>query len=152
IGRISSISTLLITLLCLTKPFPLSAQGSTTPEQRTRWAEIAHKLESNPMDDSANKDGESALNGLSNAHDIHVPLCPALLGQFNDQSYKSHHEIARNYMLGSGAFVIENPDKAADTTAVNLAAVESTLKVYSGIVQQKPDAKWKILDDLAKKQ
>jgi hypothetical protein len=31
-------------------------------------------------------------------------------------------------------------------------AVESVLKVYSAILQQKPDAKWKPFDDLLKKQ
>jgi RHS repeat-associated protein len=50
------------------------------------------------------------------------------------------------------AFIIENPAKAGDTNAMNLAAVESVLKIYSGILQQKPDAKWKTLDDLVKKQ
>ena len=50
--------------------------------ERARWVEISHKLESNPLDESVNKDGESALNRLSSAHDVHVPLCPALLGQF----------------------------------------------------------------------
>jgi hypothetical protein len=55
-------------------------------------------------------------------------------------------------MLASGAFIIENPAKAGDTNAMNLAAVESVLKVYSGIVKQKPDAKWKTLDDLLNKQ
>ena len=98
------------------------------------------------------KDGEWALNRLSDVHDIHVPLCPVLLGEFNDAKYKYRHQITRQYMLASGAFIIENPDKAGDINAMNLAAVESTLKVYSGILQQKPDAKWKTLDDLLKKQ
>jgi len=35
---------------------------------------------------------------------------------------------------------------------MNVAAVESVLKVYSAILQQKSDAKWKPLDDLVKKQ
>jgi len=138
--------------LCVVMPLKTVAQGTSTPEERARWVEITHKLESNPLDESVNKDGEAALNRLSNVHDIHVPLCPGLLGQFNDAKYKYHHEITRQYMLASGAFIIENPDKAGDTNAMNLAAVESTLKVYNGIVQQKPDAKWKMLDDLLKKQ
>jgi hypothetical protein len=137
--------------LCAVMPQRTGAQGTSTPEERARWAEITHKLEGNPLDESANKDGESALNRLSSAHDIHVPLCPALLGQFNDAKYKYRHETTRQYMLASGAFIIENPDKAGDTNAVNLAGVESTLKVYSGILQQKSDAKWKTLDDLLKK-
>ena len=55
-------------------------------------------------------------------------------------------------MLASGAFVIENPDKAADAAATNLSAVQSVLKVYSAILQQKPGAKSKALDDLLKQQ
>jgi len=128
------------------------AQATSTPEERARWAEITHKLESSPLDETVNKDGEAALNGLGNAHDIHVPLCPALLGEFNDAKYKYRHQITRQYMLASGAFMIENPDKVGDVNAMNLAAVQSTLEVCSGILQQKPDAKWKTLEDLLKKQ
>jgi len=36
--------------------------------------------------------------------------------------------------------------------AMNLAAVESVLKMYSVILRQKPDARSKLLDDLLKKQ
>ena len=129
-----------------------TAQATSTPEERARWAEITHRLESNPFDESMNKDGEWALNRLSDAHDIHVPLCQALLGEFNDAKYKYRHEITRQYMLASGAFLIENPAKGGDVAAMNLAAVESVLKVYSAILQQKPDAKCKPLEDLLKKQ
>jgi hypothetical protein len=138
--------------LCVVIPQRVAAQGTSTPEERTRWAEITHKLESNPLDESVNKDGEWALNRLSEAHDIHVPLCPALLGEFNDAKYKYRHAITRQYMLASGAFLIENPAKAGDVAAMNVAAVESVLKVYSAILQQKSDAKSKLLDDLLKKQ
>ncbi len=138
--------------LCVVIPQRAAAQGTSTPEERARWAEITHKLESNPLDESVNKDGEWALNRLSEAHDIHVPLCPALLGEFNDAKYKYRHEITRQYMLASGAFLIENPAKASDVAAMNVAAVESVLKVYSAILQQKSDAKSKVLDDLLKKQ
>jgi len=57
-----------------------------------------------------------------------------------------------SYMLASGAFLIENPAKAGDVAAMNLAAVESVLKVYSAMLQQEPDAKWKLLNELLKKQ
>src|SRR5882757_11521146 len=138
--------------LCVAVAQRAEAQGTSTPEERARWAEITHKLESNPLDESVNKDGEWALNRLSDAHDIHVPLCPALLGEFHDAKYKYRHEITRQYMLASGAFLIENSPKAGDASAMNVAAVESVLKVYSAILQQKPDAKWKPFDDLLKKQ
>jgi hypothetical protein len=128
------------------------AQGTSTPEERARWVEITHKLESNPLESSVNREGEWALNRLGDAHDIHVPLCPVLLSEFNDPKYKYRHEITRQYMLASGSFLIENSAKAGDTDAMNVAAVESVLKVYTLILKQRPDARWKPLDDLLKKQ
>jgi hypothetical protein len=129
-----------------------AAQNTSTPEERAQWVEATHKLESAPLDNSVNKQGEAAFKRLSDVHDVHVLLCPALLTEFNGMKYTHSHAITRQYMLASGAFQIENPDKAADTKATNLAAVESVLKTYHAILQQKPDAKAKALDDLLKKQ
>ncbi len=128
------------------------AQDTSTPEERAQWVEITHKLESSPLDDSVNKQAEAAFKRLSDVHDVHVLLCPALLNEFNGMKYAYSHTITRQYMLASGAFQIENPDKAADARATALAAVESVLKTYQTILQQKPDAKAKALDDLLKKQ
>jgi carboxypeptidase Q len=129
-----------------------AAQDTSTPEERAQWAAITHQLESSPLDDSVNKQGEAAFKRLSDVHDVHVLLCPALLGEFNGMKYVYAHTITRQYMLAAGAFQIENPDKAADTKATDLAAVESVLKTYQAILKQKPDAKAKPLDDLLKKQ
>jgi hypothetical protein len=107
--RLAWTRSLAIGFLCVAVAQRAAAQGTSTSEERARWAEITHKLESNPLDDRVNKDGEWALNRLSDAHDIHVPLCPALLGEFNDAKYKYRHEVTRQYMLASGAFIIENP-------------------------------------------
>jgi hypothetical protein len=141
-----------LSFLLLTTALRTSAQATSTPEERAQWVETAHKLESSPLDDSVNKQGDAALKRLSDVHDIHVPLCPALLSEFSGMKYTYAHAITRQYMLASGAFLIENPAKAGDVAAMNVAAVESALKVYSAILQQKPDAKWKALDDLLKKQ
>jgi hypothetical protein len=128
------------------------AQDTSTPAERAQWVEVTHKLESAPLDDSVNQQGEAAFKRLSDVHDVHVPLCPALLSEFNGMKYAYAHTITRQYMMASGAFIIENPDKAADTKAANLSAVESVLKTYQAILKQKPDAKAKPLDDLLKKQ
>src|ERR1051326_6283176 len=101
------------------------AQETSTTEERARWVDITHKLETNPLDESLNKDGESALTRLSDVHDIHVPLCPAFLNEFNGMKYSYSHAITRQYMLASATFMIENPAKAEDANAVNLAGVES---------------------------
>jgi hypothetical protein len=151
-ARLAWTWSLVFGFLCVVVAQRAAAQATSTPEERARWVEITHKLESNPLDESVNKDGEWALNRLSDAHDIHVPLCPALLSEFNDAKYKYRHEITRQYMLASGAFLIENPTMAGDVAAMNVTAVGSALKVYTAILRQKADAKWKPFDDLLKKQ
>jgi len=141
-----------LSFLFLATALRTSAQATSTPEERAQWVETTHKLESAPMDDSVNRQGDAALKRLSDVHDIHVPLCPALLNEFSGMKYAYSHAITRQYMLASGAFIIENPGKAGDTKAMNLAAVESVLKTYQAILQQRPDAKAKPLDDLLQKQ
>lgn len=138
--------------LSIIMPQSAAAQGTSTPEERAQWVEITHKLESAPLDDSVNRQGDAALKRLTDVHDVHVLLCPNLLSEFNGMKYTYSHTITRQYMLASAAFTIENSDKASDTKAASLAAVESVLKLYSAILQQKPDAKSKLLDDLLKKQ
>jgi len=141
-----------LSFLFMTTALRTSAQATSTPEERAHWVETTHKLESAPLDGSVSQQGDAALKRLSDVHDIHVPLCPALLNEFSGMKYAYSHAITRQYMLASGAFIIENPDKASDTNAMNLAAVGSVLKTYQAILQQKPDAKAKPLDDLLKKQ
>src|SRR5271154_6078125 len=108
-------------LICIPSLFAetSAAQDTSTPEERAQWVEITHKLESSPLDDSVNKQGESALKQVSDAHDIHVPLCPSLLSEFNGMKYSYSHQITRQYMLASTAFLIENPDKTSDLGAMN---------------------------------
>jgi len=129
-----------------------AAQDTSTPEERAQWVVVTHQMESAPLDDAVNKQGEAAFKRLSDVHDVHVPLCPTLLTEFNGMKYAYAHTITRQYMMASGAFIIENPDKASDIKALNLAAVESVLKTYQAILKQKPDAKSKQLDELLKKQ
>ncbi len=146
--------TVVLALYCL--PMLISqraaAQGTSTAEERAEWAETTHKLEISPLDETVNKQGELVLKGVEDAHDFHVILCPALLNEFNGMKYTYSHAITRQYMLASAAFLIENPSKTSDLGAMNLSAVESVLKMYRAIIQNKPDAKVKALDDFVKKQ
>ena len=103
-----------LSFLFLATALRTSAQATSTPEERVQWVETTHKLESSPLDDSVNKQGEAAFKRLSDVHDVHVLLCPALLTEFNGMKYAYSHTITRQYMLASGAFQIENPDKMAD--------------------------------------
>jgi hypothetical protein len=41
----------------------VAAQETSTPGERTQWVEVTHKLESAPLDESVNKQGEAHSNG-----------------------------------------------------------------------------------------
>jgi hypothetical protein len=148
----SLVSLLSMVLLVLGTSPAAPAQATSTPEERAHWVDITRKLESNPLDGALNKEAEKALKRLIEVHDIHVAICGAVFSDLTATKNKYSGQITRQYMLASGAFVIENPDKAADAAATNLSAVQSVLKVYSAILQQKPEAKTKALDDLLKQQ
>jgi hypothetical protein len=62
-GRLIWILNLALAVWAVT-PLSAVAQGISTPEERARWVEVTHKLESSPLDESVNKDGEWALNRL----------------------------------------------------------------------------------------
>lgn len=73
----------------------VAAQETSTPGERAQWVEVTHKLESAPLDDSVNKQGEAAFKRLSDVHDVHALLCPALLSEFNGMKYAHAHTITR---------------------------------------------------------
>ena len=49
-------------------------------------------------------------------------------------------------------FIIENPDKANDEAAVQLAGVEGVLRMWQAIKTAKPKAKFALMDELLQKQ
>ena len=131
---------------------PVAAQDNSTPEERTQWVQVTHDLESHPLDDALNRQGETAVKRLIAVHDIHVPLCGALFTEFSGMKYDYGHNIMRQFLRASAVFIIQNPDRSSDTRTMSLAALESLLKSYQAILQEKPAAKNKVLDDLLKKQ
>ncbi len=128
------------------------AQATSTSEERAHWAEVTHKLESNPLDGNVSQEGDKVLQRVMEVHDFHVPSCVAFFTEFNTMKYTYAHTIMRQFMLSSAAYLIENADKANDRNAMNQAAIESVLKTYAAILQQKPGARSKTLDDLLQKQ
>jgi hypothetical protein len=121
------------------------AQNPSTPEERARLTSLAQKLENSPLDPSLRPEREWAIKWLIEVPDIHVSMCPTILGDYH--KYKYSPEITTQLMLAGARFSIENPDKAKDQVAQYMAGAESALKAYSAILQQDPKAKSKALDD-----
>jgi hypothetical protein len=127
-------------------------RGPSTPAERERFITIVHKLEQAPLDKGLKKDREWALVWLIQVPDVSVNVCLAPLGDRKEEKYKYEPEIFGQFTLSMGAFLIEHPEKAKDQDAQFLAGVESALKAYKAILESKPEAKSKGLDDLLEKQ
>ena len=129
-----------------------NSRGPSTPEERARAVQVAHKLESNPLDGSLKSDREWAILWLIQVPDIHVNVCTNVLGDFMKSKYKYSSEIVTQLTLSSAAFVIEHPESSNDSVAQYIAATEGVLKAYHSILQLKQKATSKALDELTQAQ
>ena len=128
------------------------AEKHSTPEDRQRLVAIAHKLEAAPLDPALASERQWAVNFAIAAPDVHVRICPTLLGDLRRPKYKYRSEISEQLLLSSAAFLIEHPEQADNYRAQNIAGIEGVLKAYSAIIKAEPQATAKSLDDLLEKQ
>ncbi|MEZ0242393.1 MAG: hypothetical protein ACAH11_03390 [Sphingomonas sp.] len=126
---------------------PALAQTSS-PEDRQRFVTIVHNLERTPLDPGLRADRSWAIKWLTDAPDVSVTICADVLGGVPSKDYAHSPEILVQYMLGMGAFAIENPGKADDADAQQLAGVESALKAYGVMRTMEPDKKSPALEKL----
>jgi hypothetical protein len=155
-GRRIFFSSLLLLLLG-TGLFGQSQQkrGPSTPEERAKAVQIAHALESDPLQ-PGNKDMRTwfAL-WLIEVPDITIQVCGEELGPVFHESNRDKNfvsEIFGQSMFSAASFVIEHPDEAKNAIPVYIAGVEGSLKAYQSILKTHPEAKWPFLDDLIVKQ
>jgi len=129
-----------------------TAEKHSTPEDRQRLVAIAHKLEASPLDPTLSPERQWAVNFAIAAPDVHVRVCPALLGDLRRPKYKYRSEISAQLLISNGAFVIEHPEQADDYRAQTVGGMEGVLKAYSAIIKAEPQATAKSLDVLLAKQ
>jgi carboxypeptidase Q len=138
-------------LFCLTVAAQ-SNRGPSTPEERATAVKSARLLETDPFSKDAKKVREWFLKWLIEVPDISVEICAGYLSPLYGKKIKDNEaELVTQMTFSSAAFIIENPDKANDNVAVNLAGLEGTLKMYESILKSKPNAKIDFLDQLIAK-
>jgi hypothetical protein len=95
---------------------------------------------------------EALLFFLIQAPDITVTLCSNVLGESKRQKGDYESELFSQLAFSQAKFVIENPDRAKDEAAVQLAGVEGVLRTWQAIKTAKPKAKYPLMDELLEKQ
>ena len=147
-----SLLTLLLVLICCVSSANAQKRGPSTPEERKRAVEMTTFLETNPLAKEAKDVRAALLLFISEVPDITVSLCTNVFGE--SKRFKGDYEAE---LLGQSAysqakFIIENPDKATDQAAVQLAGVEGVLRTWQAIKTAKPKAKFPLMDELLEKQ
>jgi hypothetical protein len=140
-----NIRPILLTLLLTTT---LSAQAPPTPTpEHKHWAEVTHKFETAPLDDTAKQDAGVIVGEIA-VSDFRVVICPEFYDDFGASKYDYHHQIRWLYMLGAATYQVETGQ--TDPEGTNLYALHSVLKGYAAILRQEPSAKDKTLEEYAK--
>lgn len=123
----------------------------STPEERKRFVAIVHKFEQSPLDESQKSDVEWALHWLQDVPDVNVNVCPVPLGTLTLEDYQYKTRLSVLFVLAMGAYLVDHPQKAADTVSQYTAGVQSAIKAYKAILKAKPQAKSKSMDELVAK-
>lgn len=141
-----------LAFLCLTAQ-PQQKQVTSTPEERARFVAITHKLEQSPLDQSLDSEREWAIKW---ARDAQIAICPAALGDLwprggGNSQYKYAPLITVQFLLSTGAYIIEHPE-TADINVAQAPGLRGALKAYDAILKADPKARSKALEKLQKKE
>ncbi len=128
-----------------------TSQSAAQTSDRQRVVAIAEKLQAAPLDPALTDEREWAVAWLSEAPDITVNLCPAVLAGWDQNNYRYAGHLLFPYMLSMGAFAITHPEAAQDAQAQQLVGVEATLNAYRAVLTAHPEARSTGLEKLVAK-
>jgi hypothetical protein len=146
--KITALPALLCALLACATPAIAQTAAQSSPEDRQRFVAIEQKLEHDPLSPTAREDRSWAIQWLTDAPDVSVTVCLDPLGGVSEKTYAHTPDIVVQYMLAMAAFIVENPGKANDMNAQQLAGVEGALTTYRSIRTARPDDKSPELEKL----
>ena len=111
----------------------------------------ARALETAPLSDETAKMESPALRWVIETDQVNIIACGGIFSMFSDKKNKNSTEMTGAYTIGMAAFKLENPDKAKDENAAQLAGLETALKAYEAIVKDKPKTRNEKIDQLVEK-
>ena len=144
------ISMLSLLLVCLASAAQL-AYAQEKPSDKEKLIKVVRFLEEKPFDENAKKYREWAFLYVAETKDVSVVVCTDAIKAVMEKKNKLGGEMLVHYSIAMAAFKLENPAKANDEDAAQLAGVESLLKSYEAMIKEKPKAQFAGLDDLVQK-
>jgi hypothetical protein len=119
----------------------IAVQTGFAQNEKELVIKTARALETNPLANDTIKMREKALRWVIETDEVHLIVCGGVFSMFSDKKNKNGSDMIASYTIGMAAFKLENPAKANDENAAQLAGLETALKTYEAIVKEKPKTK-----------
>jgi hypothetical protein len=119
----------------------LASAATVAQNEKELVIRSARAYESAPLSKETAQMREKALRWVIETDQVSLIACGGVFSKFSDKKNKNSSDMTAAYMLGMAAFKFENPEKASDENATQLAGLESSLKAYEAIVKEKPKTK-----------
>ena len=142
--------TIVFTLLIIGLFAPEAFGQDKKQKDREMLIKAASFLEERPFDKQAKDVRAWAIKYASETDEVTVIVCGAG-APFLDKKVKFGSELVGQYLIAMTAFKLQNPDKATDENAAQLAGLESALKSYETMLKENPKAKAEKVEDLLAK-
>lgn len=119
----------------------LGAQVLFAQEGKELVIKTKQALETAPTAKETGKMETASIRWIIETDQLTVGVCSGVFSLFSDKKNKNSPSMTSAYTIGMGAFKLENPAKATDEMAAQLAGLELALKVYEALVKEKPKTK-----------
>ena len=144
--RAGAVLILCLAVLAICPGTAEAARGPSTPKERAKALKLIRQLEEDPSFEGA-RDARRWLSlWLFEVPDLHVDLCPELLGGTSVERKRLPGEVVGQMMYSGAAYLIEHKDGSREQ--VYLAGVTGALKVYEALLATRPHARSPLLDGL----
>lgn len=120
-------------------------------KERTAFINNAKLLEKKPFDPNAKAARTWGFKWVTDTDDVSVVLCSETMDLIPNKKNKYKSELLMQFTFGMAVFKLENPDKKNDEDAAQFAGLESMLRTYEVMVNEKKKAKSKKMDELLAK-
>ena len=126
--------------------------GALSRSQLAAVAADIREVEANPLGRGADEARRVLFVWLTGSPDIDVRLCRGVTGAFADSDSYYSAQLLAHFTLGLAAHLIETPEDAGDTAALNTAAMRSALAAYENFLDRDPRAKDRHMDRMLVRQ
>ncbi len=126
----------------------LAANYTFAQSEKELVIKAARAYETAPLAKDTAEIREKALRWVIETDDVSIIACGGVFRLFSDKKNKNGSDMTAAYTLGMAAFKLENPTKASDEDAAQLAGLEGALKTYEVLVSEKPKTKNDAIEEL----